>query len=240
MKVSIIIPLYNEANNIAEIIKRVDSTRVNKEIIIIDDGSIDGSRDILRTLQAKSPSLILIFHNKNQGKGAAIHTGLSHATGDLVLIQDADLEYDPNDYEYLLAPFQNLDANVVYGSRNLRDNPRVSLAFYWGGVWLSLYTNLLYGSNLTDITTGYKVFRTDLIRDIDLQGNGFEFCAEVTAKILRCHIPIIEVPISYVPRSWDEGKKINWFDGLIALWYLTKLRFRREKQVQIMHKEEHL
>ncbi len=225
MKVSILIPLYNEAGNAEEIIKRVRSTECEKEIIVIDDGSVDGSRDILKTLQEQDPSLIAILHEKNQGKGGAIQTGLKRISGDLVLIQDADLEYDPADYTQLLAPFADPKIQVVYGSRNLRRNPRVSLAFYWGGVFLSIYANLLYGSKLTDITTGYKVFRAEVIKDVELHGNGFEFCAEVTAKILRRHIPILEVPISYNPRSWDEGKKINMIDGLIAMLFLTKLRF---------------
>jgi glycosyltransferase involved in cell wall biosynthesis len=230
MKVSILIPSYNEAGNIGEIIKRVRSTDCEKEIIIIDDGSVDGSKEILRILQEQASDLIVLFHEKNRGKGSALQTGLEHASGDIVLIQDADLEYDPTDYTRLLEPFQDSKIKVVYGSRNLQRNPRVSLLFYWGGIFLSIAANLLYGSKLTDITTGYKVFRADVIKDIELKGNGFEFCAEVTANVLRRHIPILEIPISYNPRSWDEGKKINWVDGLIALIYLVKLRFSKSSR----------
>lgn len=227
MEVSIIIPAYNEQEHIEEIIKRVQASRINKEIIIVDDGSQDGSREIIKKLQTQFPEIITVFHETNQGKGAAIHTALKHVSGDLALIQDADLEYDPVDYLDLLAPFENPETQVVYGSRNLRRNPRVSLMFYWGGVFLSIYTNLLFGSRLTDITTGYKVFRANVIKGMELRGNGFEFCAEVTALLLRRRIPILEVPISYRPRTWDEGKKINSMDGFIALWYLTKVRFGR-------------
>ena len=225
MRVSIIIPSYNEQENIEEIIRRVRASQIEKEIIIVDDGSQDGSRETINKLQAQFPELITIFHEINRGKGAAIHTALSHTSGDLVLIQDADLEYSPEDYPTLLAPFDNPATQVVYGSRNLHRNPRVSLLFYWGGVFLSIYANVLFGSRLTDITTGYKVFRANIIKEMDLYGNGFEFCAEVTANLLRRRIPIIEVPISYQPRSWEEGKKINSLDGFIALWVLTKLKF---------------
>lgn len=238
MKLSIIIPVYNEINNIEEIIRRVESTAFNKEIIVVDDGSTDGSRDKLNELRSRNPELTVFFHDQNQGKGGAIHTALRYVTGDLVLIQDADLEYDPSEYGPLLAPFRESTVRVVYGSRNLRKNPRVSFAFFWGGVFLSIAANILYGSRLTDITTGYKVFRTDLIKEIELKGKGFEFCAEVTARILRRRIPILEVPISYIPRSWEEGKKINAMDGFIALWFLTKIRFGLEKRSQILTEEE--
>jgi glycosyltransferase involved in cell wall biosynthesis len=225
MKVSIIIPSYNEHKNIEELIQRVRVTGIDKEIIIVDDGSEDGSREIINRLQKQFPDIIALYHETNKGKGAAIHTALKHVSGDLVLIQDADLEYSPEDYPSLLAPFGNPATQVVYGSRNLRRNPRVSMLFYWGGVFLSMYANLLFGSRLTDITTGYKVFRAEVIQEMELRGNGFEFCAEATANLLRRKIPILEVPISYQPRSWDEGKKINSLDGFIALWVLTKLKF---------------
>lgn len=227
MKVSIIIPSYNECENIEEIVSHVQASAIEKEIIVVDDGSQDGSREIINSLRTKFPELIAIFHETNQGKGAAIHTALKQVSGELVLIQDADLEYTPEDYPQLLAPFENSATRVVYGSRNLRRNPRVSLLFYLGGVFLSIYTNLLFGSRLTDITTGYKVFRTHVIKELELYGNGFEFCAEVTAQLLRHRIPILEVPISYRPRSWEQGKKINSLDGLIAFWVLTKLKFAR-------------
>lgn len=231
MKVSIIIPVYNEERTIEEIIKLVWATDIQKEVIIVDDGSTDNTHNILKALQDdNNDTLIILSHKKNWGKGMAIRTGLTRVTGDLVLIQDADLEYNPSDYTVLLAPFDNPAVNVVYGSRNLRRNPRSSYTFYWGGRLLSHITNILYGSSLTDITTGYKVFHADSLEGIDLKGDGFEFCAEVTGKFLRRELHIQEVPISYNPRSWDEGKKIRWRDGLLSLWRLIICRFGNKKQ----------
>lgn len=226
MNLSVIIPVYNEEATLEEIITRVRATGLASEIVIVDDSSSDNSPAILSRLQNGAlPPLRLLRHERNQGKGAAIRTGLAAVTGDLVLVQDADLEYDPADYPALLAPFTNPEVKVVYGSRNLRRNGRSSFAFYWGGRLLSVITNLLYGSRLTDEATGYKVFCANLLREIGLEGNGFEFCPEVTGKILRRKIPIYEVPISYYPRTWAEGKKIQWYDGLIAVWNLVKYRF---------------
>ncbi|MCL4301576.1 MAG: glycosyltransferase family 2 protein [Anaerolineae bacterium] len=226
MNLSVIIPVYNEEATLEEIITRVRATGLATEIVIVDDSSSDNSPAILSRLQnGAMPPLRLLRHERNQGKGAAIRTGLAAVTGDLVLVQDADLEYDPADYPALLAPFTNPEVKVVYGSRNLRRNGRSSFAFYWGGRLLSVITNLLYGSRLTDEATGYKVFCANLLREIGLEGNGFEFCPEVTGKILRRKIPIYEVPISYYPRTWAEGKKIQWYDGLIAVWNLVKYRF---------------
>lgn len=227
MKLSVIIPVYNEAATLEEIIARVRATTLVDEIIVVDDGSSDGSREILRCLEKSgTPELRLHFHAQNQGKGAAMRTGLAAVTGDLVLVQDADLEYDPADYPALLAPFEQDEATeVVYGSRNLRRNPRSSQAFYWGGRALSWMTNLLYGSRITDEATGYKLIKTPLMREISPETDGFEFCPEVTGKLLRRGVDIIEVPISYTPRSWEEGKKIRWYDGVIAIWTLIKYRF---------------
>jgi dolichol-phosphate mannosyltransferase len=226
MKLSVIIPVYNEEATLEEIITRVRATGLANEIVVVDDSSSDNSPAILRRLQNGTlPPLRLLRHERNQGKGAAIRTGLAAVSGDLVLVQDADLEYDPADYPALLAPFTNPEVKVVYGSRNLRRNGRSSFAFYWGGRLLSVITNLLYGSRITDEATGFKVFYADLLREIGLEGNGFEFCPEVTGKILRRKIPIYEVPISYYPRTWAEGKKIQWYDGLIAVWNLVKHRF---------------
>jgi glycosyltransferase involved in cell wall biosynthesis len=226
MKLSVIIPVYNEAATLEEIITRVRATGLAAEIIVVDDSSSDNSPAILRRLQNSTyPPLQILRHAQNQGKGAAIRTGLSAVTGDLVLVQDADLEYDPADYPVLLAPFADAKVKVVYGSRNLRPNGHSSFAFYWGGRLLSIITNLLYGSRITDEATGYKVFCADLLKEIGLESNGFEFCPEVTGKILRRKIPIHEVPISYYPRTWAEGKKIQWYDGPIAVWNLIKYRF---------------
>ena len=169
----------------------------------------------------------IVFHPKNKGKGFAIRTGLKHVTGDFVIIQDADLEYDPEDYKKLLKPLLDNKAKVVYGSRNLGKNKheRSYLSFYLGGIFLSKLTNFLYGINITDEPTCYKLFRADIIKSIELKSERFEFCPEVTAKVAERKIDILELPISYNPRSKEEGKKINWQDGLIAIWTLIKYRF---------------
>lgn len=226
MNLSVIIPIYNEAGTLAEIISRVRATGLARQIITVDDGSTDGSVEILEQLQhAGQPALEILRHGHNRGKGAAMRTGLAAVTGDLVLVQDADLEYDPADYAALLAPFANAAVPVVYGSRNLRRNPKSSWAFYWGGRLLSWITNWLYGSRITDEATGYKVIKTDLLRSLGLETDGFEFCPEVTGKLLRQGVPIVEVPISYNPRLWAAGKKIKWYDGLIAIFTLIRYRF---------------
>lgn len=225
-KLSIIIPVYNEAATLAEIINRVRATGLAGEIVVVDDGSSDQSPQILEKLRNGSqPALQIVRHERNRGKGAAIRTGLAQVTGDLVLVQDADLEYDPADYPALLAPFADPQVKVVYGSRNLQRNPRSSWSFYWGGRLLSWITNWLYGSRITDEATGYKIIKTGLLRAMNLETDGFEFCPEVTGKLLQQGIHIHEVPISYHPRSWNEGKKIQWYDGLTAIWTLTKYRF---------------
>lgn len=226
MKLSIIIPVYNEAATLAEIVNRVRATGLVHEIIVVDDGSTDDSPAVLNQLQnCDQPRLTILRHSANKGKGAAMRTGLEAVTGDFVLVQDADLEYNPADYPTLLEPLTDSAVEVVYGSRNLRRNDKSSLAFYWGGRLLSWVTNLLYGSKITDEATGYKVIKTDLLRGINLETDGFEFCPEVTGKLLRQGVSIHEVPISYSPRSWDEGKKIRWYDGAIAIWTLIKYRF---------------
>lgn len=226
MKLSVIIPVYNEEATLEEIIGRVRATGLADEIIVVDDGSGDRSPQILERLQhSGSPSLRLLRHPQNRGKGAAMRTGLAAVTGELVLVQDADLEYDPADYAALLAPFARPGVEVVYGSRNLRRNPKSSFSFYWGGRLLSWVANWLFGSHITDEATGYKVIKTDLLRQLGLETDGFEFCPEVTAKLLQRGVTVHEVPISYHPRSWDEGKKIKWYDGLIAIQTLLRYRF---------------
>ncbi len=228
MKLSVIVPVYNEAATVAQIIERVLKVElgdVEKEIIVVNDGSTDGTGAVLDSLVAHRPNpLKIVHHERNRGKGAAVCTALEHVTGDVVITQDADLEYDPQEYPALLAPFEDPAVQVVYGSRNLHGNPRSSWSFYWGGRLLSWIANLLYRSHITDEPTGYKALRADLLRSLDLQSEGFEFCPEVTGKVLRRGIEIHEVPISYRPRSFDEGKKINWRDGMRAIWTLLKYR----------------
>jgi glycosyltransferase involved in cell wall biosynthesis len=228
VKLSVIVPVYNEVATVAQIIEqvlKVELGDVEKEVIVVNDGSTDGTGAVLDSLVAHRPNpLKIVHHERNRGKGAAVRTALEHVTGDVVITQDADLEYDPQEYPALLAPFEDPAVQVVYGSRNLHGNPRSSWSFYWGGRLLSWTANLLYGSHITDEPTGYKALRADLLHSLDLQSDGFEFCPEVTGKVLRRGIEIHEVPISYQPRSFDEGKKINWRDGLRAIWTLLKYR----------------
>jgi len=227
MKLSVIIPVYNERELLPKLLKKVEDVKgINKEIIIVDDGSKDGTKDFLNTVRKKYK---VVFHKKNQGKGMAIRTGLKHATGDIVIIQDADLEYDPNDYHKLIKPIIDGKANVVYGSRRLKKQKEEysSIGFYIGGLGLNLIANILYPNlHITDEATCYKVFKADVINNLDLECKRFEFCPEVTAKLAKRKIKIIEVPISYHPRSIKNGKKINWKDGVEALWTLLKYRFR--------------
>jgi len=234
MKLSIIIPVYNEESTLEEIIGRVRATGLAHQIVVVDDGSADASVAILAKLRkAGEPALCMVRHKQNRGKGAAVRTGLAAVTGDLVLVQDADLEYDPADYAALLASFADPAVDVVYGSRNLQRNPKSSFTFYWGGRLLSWITNWLYGSHITDEATGYKVIKTGLLRDLNLETDGFEFCPEVTGKLLQRGVTIHEIPISYHPRSWDEGKKIQWYDGLTAVRTLLKYRFLSGKATRI-------
>lgn len=228
-KLSVIIPVYNEAQTVARVIDRVLGVKLEgfeREIIVVNDGSTDGTDEVLEQLaHGGSDQMTVVHHEENRGKGAAVRTALEHVKGDIVVTQDADLEYDPEEFPKLLALFEDPAVEVVYGSRNLRKNPRSSWRFYWGGRLVSWVANLLYGSDLTDEATGYKLFRTELLRSLDLQADGFAFCPEVTGKVLRRKIKIHEVPITYQPRSLDEGKKISWRDGLKAVWVLVKHRF---------------
>lgn len=224
MKLSVVIPCYNEKESILEILKRVEAVNLEKEIIIVDDCSTDGTQEVLTTLSPERAKVI--YHSENKGKGSAIRTGLQHVTGDIMVIQDADLEYDPNDYYELIKPILEGRAEVVYGSRVLGRDMEISyLRYYLGGRFLSWLTNLLYGANITDEPTCYKVFKADVLKGLDLRCKGFEFCPEVTAKLCKRGYKIHEVPISYHPRSIEQGKKIGWRDGIEAIWTLLKYRF---------------
>jgi glycosyltransferase involved in cell wall biosynthesis len=225
VKLSVIIPCYNEKTTIEEIIRRVRAVELANEIIVVDDGSTDGTRDILAQIDPQD-DLKIVLHERNQGKGAAVRTGFQAAAGDVLLIQDADLEYDPREYPTLLKPIEEGITSVVYGSRFL-GGPRKAM-FFWNMVanrTLTLITNILYNSILSDMETCYKVFRAEVVKDIPLRSRRFDFEPEVTAKILKRGYRIYEVPISYNGREWNEGKKISWRDGVIALWTLVRYRF---------------
>lgn len=223
MKLSILIPIYNERATVVEIARRVQAVPFDKEIIAVDDGSTDGTRDLLPQLERDG--VIVLRHDKNQGKGAAIRTALTRATGDIIVIQDADLEYDPRDYTHLITPIVEGRAKVVYGSRFL--GPRMAM-FFWhmlANKMLTLMTNILYDAILSDMETGYKAFRADVIKSMSLRSRRFDFEPEVTAKVLKHGNRIYEVPISYYGREYREGKKIGMKDGFIAVWTLLKYRF---------------
>jgi glycosyltransferase involved in cell wall biosynthesis len=221
MRLSVIIPVYNEVNFIDEVIKAVKDTPYEKEIIIIDDCSTDGTGEYLKGLQDQD--IITIFHEKNQGKGAALRSGFTHAKGDIIIIQDADLEYDPREYPKLLGPILDGKADVVYGSRFLGGPHRVFYFWhYMGNSMVTLLSNIFTNLNLTDMETGYKVFKREVLNDIKIESNRFGFEPEITAKIAKKRCRIYEVPISYYGRSYEEGKKITWRDGLKAFFTILK------------------
>jgi glycosyltransferase involved in cell wall biosynthesis len=226
---SILMPVYNEANTIHEIIKRVEEADlgdVRKELIIVDDASKDGTREILDDLR-KVSSHKVYFHAQNMGKGAALRTALTYASGDIIIIQDADLEYDPAEYAELIKPILKGRADVVYGSR--LSGGKVARAFnFWhlvGNKLLTFITNVFYNSILSDMETCYKVFRADVIKNLQIKSNRFDFEPEITAKVLKRKHKLYEMPISYYGRDFSEGKKITWRDGFAAIWALIKYRF---------------
>jgi len=221
--ISIIIPVFNEKKTVEEIIHRVKAVPFNKEIIIVDDGSSDGTKEILKKIV--DPLINIFYHKKNYGKGRAVRTGLEKASGDIILIQDADLEYNPREYPQLLKPILENKAEVVYGSRFRGEGKSM---FFWhavGNNFLTFVTNLLYNTTLTDMETCYKVMKKEVLEGVTLKSNKFNIEPELTAKILKKRYRIYEVPISYAGREYSEGKKITWRDGLIALWTLIKYRF---------------
>jgi glycosyltransferase involved in cell wall biosynthesis len=233
VKLSVLVPVYNEERTLEEIVRRVCGFQIPKEIILVDDGSEDQSRTILTRLQeenarAKDPlnQIKVFFQPVNQGKGAALKTALSHVTGDIVIVQDADLEYDPKDYPSLLAPIQAGQADVVYGTRFYGGGAHRVLFFwhYMGNLALTLMSNMLTNLNLSDMEVGYKAFRAEAVKGINLKSNRFGFEPEITVKLAKKRCRFYEVPISYHGRTYEEGKKITWKDGIAALYYLIRFR----------------
>ena len=226
MKVSVVMPVYNEVETIKEIVSRVQAVTLEKDIIIIDDGSTDGTLELLEEISRSYDNLRVMYHDRNQGKGAALRTGFAAVTGDIVIIQDADLEYDPKEYPVLLEPILDGRADIVYGSRFL-GGPHRALFFwhYVGNKFLTLLSNMLTNLNLTDMETCYKVFKREVLDNIKLKSNRFGFEPEFTAKVARKGFRIYETPISYSGRTYAEGKKISWKDGVKAIFAIIWFRF---------------
>ncbi|MBI5492174.1 MAG: glycosyltransferase family 2 protein [Deltaproteobacteria bacterium] len=226
MSVSVVMPVFNEKAFITEVIKRVLDTNVPEELIIVDDFSTDGTREVLQSLKKAWKGgcrLELVLQERNMGKGAALRAGFSRVRGSVVIVQDADLEYDPRDYKKLLEPILEGKADVVFGSRFMGDSHRV--LFFWhmiGNKLLTFFSNMLTNLNLSDMETGYKAFRTGVIRDIELKSDRFGFEPEITAKVAKGRYRIYETSVSYAGRTYEEGKKINWKDGIAAFWHIIK------------------
>jgi glycosyltransferase involved in cell wall biosynthesis len=229
MKLSIVIPVFNEAATLEHLVNKVNSVEIGmeKEIVLVDDCSRDGTRDVMKKLEAEHPDWKFAYHDVNQGKGAALRTGFKAATGDFVIIQDADLEYDPNEYPRLLQPILDGHADVVYGSRFLGGGAH-RVVYYWhylGNKFLTTFSNMMTNINLTDMEVCYKVFKKEVLDSVEIKENRFGFEVEITAKVARANWVIYEVPISYYGRSYAEGKKITWKDGFRAIWCILKYRF---------------
>ena len=226
MKLTVVIPVYNEVNTLEELVKKVQAVNIDKELILIDDFSTDGTREIEDKLEKEYDNLRVFKQDKNQGKGAALRVGFKEAKGEYVIVQDADLEYDPEDYHQLLVLIERNENAVIYGSRFLgAERKSMSLIHTLGNKVLTLMTNVLYNTSITDMETCYKMFPREIIQSIEFHSNRFNFEPEITAKILKKKIRIFEVPIRYYGRDWDEGKKISWKDGFAAVWALIKYRF---------------
>ena len=231
MKLSVVMPVYNERATLRDVVERVLAVPLDVELICVDDGSSDGSREILAELQAKHPEIRALLQPRNMGKGAALRRGIQESTGDYVVIQDADLEYDPAEYPTLLGPLLQGKADVVYGSRFLGGGPHRVLYFWHsvGNAILTLLSNALTNMNLTDMETCYKVFRREIIQSIPIEENRFGFEPEITVKIAKRRLRVYEVGISYWGRTYEEGKKIGWKDGLRALWCLLKYTIKEPR-----------
>jgi glycosyltransferase involved in cell wall biosynthesis len=224
MKISVVMPVYNEKSTLEKILEKVRAVDIEKEIIMVDDGSTDGTREMLREMKLPENERVF-FHEKNMGKGAALRTGFQHVTGDFIMIQDADLEYDPQDYFKMLKPVQEGHARVVYGSRFMGERRNIFLHHWVGNRFLTLVANILFNTTLSDMETCYKLIETGIIKSIKIKSNKFTVEPEMTAKILKKKIRIYEVPISYYGREYTEGKKITWRDGFGALAAIIWFRF---------------
>lgn len=222
---SVVIPVYNERNTIERVLEVVSAVPVNKEIIVIDDGSTDGTREVLRRYSGTHPQFRIVFHERNMGKGGAVRTGFAAAKGDAVVIQDADMEYNPMDYLPLLEALRSNGSNVIFGSRFLTGKKVTAPWHRFVNFFLTFLMNLFYGSRLTDMETCYKLIKTDVLRKIRLDSDGFEMEVELTAKLLKMGEKIGEIPVSYKGRSYHEGKKIGWQDGVKAVWTILRYRF---------------
>jgi len=231
MKISVLMPVYNEARTIREIIRRVKDSGIVDELIVVDDCSNDGTREILAE-ESKRSGIKIYYHEKNRGKGAAVRTALKHAIGDIIIIQDADLEYNPKEYLRLIQPILDGTAEVVYGSRFLNSDYHIHcknffyLLHFLGNKFLNFLINIIYNVNMTDMETGYKVMKREILKDMPLFARGFEIEPEITAKLIRKGFKIREIPISFFPRSYKEGKKISWIDGIAAVCVLLRYRLK--------------
>ncbi len=223
MEISVIIPVFNEKGIIEEVLRRIKNVKIKKEIIVVDDYSTDGTRQILKKIHDKE--IKVLFHSRNKGKGAAIRTAQPYIAGDVVIIQDADLEYEPKDYFSLVKPIEDDHADIVYGSRFLGEHKFSSSWHYFGNKFLTWVTNVLYRARLTDMETCYKAFKSPIFLNLNIKAKRFDFEPEVTTRILKANLRVVEVPITYHGRCYEEGKKITWKDGLMALWTLLKYRF---------------